>query len=493
MADEWSILLVEDDEDDYLITREFLEEIPGRKLNLHWVDNYEEGIALIDAGGLDICLVDYRIGGHTGLEFLAGVKAKGTQIPMVLLTGVGQRDIDVAATEAGAADFLDKSELSSTTLDRTIRYAIANAASMKALAEKTGFLETTLENTGAGIAAFDASRKLTMSNHLFDFFIDRFDSNFIKNKADITLEKIAALLDLELSQTVSVVCPDGHIFELRLNTVPSGGAVVFVLDITEQKALEETMIQARNDAQAASRAKSAFLSNISHELRTPLHSIIGYSDLILSGTDALNPKDCAGQIHESGTHLLSLIEDVLSYSKLESGEYSCNRERIFEIDGLIKASIAKVASAASRRNVTIEFTIDPQIISLFGDQMGLRQILTNLLSNAIEFSYEGGSVEVTLYALENGSASLCVRDHGVGMDPEKVDRAFVPFVQLDDSLDRSHEGTGLGLPIVKSVARHHNANISIETMIGEGTAVFITLPPLSVDIHSPDREQVATP
>lgn len=492
MADVWTILLVEDDEDDYLITREFLEEIPGRKVDLRWVDNYEEGMELINAGGVDICLVDYRIGGHTGLEFLANVKANGIQVPMVLLTGVGQRDIDVAATEAGAADFLDKSELSSTTLDRTVRYAIANAASMTALAEKTDFLETTLENTGAGIAAFDAGGTLTMSNKLFAAFIDRLEPNFLRNEPEVTLEKLAALLNVDLSEAASVTCPGGHVFEVRLNVVPSGGAVVFVLDITEQKALEETMIQARNDAQAASRAKSAFLSNISHELRTPLHSIIGYSDLILSETDALNPKDCAGQIHESGTHLLSLIESVLSYSKLESGEYSCNVERIFELDGLIKAAVAKVASAASRRNVTIETAIDPQIVSLFGDQIALRQIIVNLLNNAVEFSQEGDTVTVTLHGLESGAVSLCVRDQGVGMDPEKVDSIFTPFVQLDDSLDRSHEGTGLGLPIVNALARHHNASVRVETAIGDGTAVFVTFPQSNVDMQPLGKEQVST-
>jgi len=449
MTDAWTILLVEDDEDDYLITREYLEEIPGRRLDLRWVDDYDEGMKLIEAGGLDICLVDYRIGGHTGLEFLENVKAKGIQIPMVLLTGVGQRDIDVAATEAGAADFLDKSELSATTLDRTIRYAIANAASMKALAEKTGFLEATLENTGAGIAAFDAEGSLTMSNQLFGSFIERLDPELNLAQGQLTLSGIASILEVDLSESTSVTCPDGHIFEVRLNVVPAGGAVVFVLDITEQKILENTMIRARNDAQAASRAKSAFLSNISHELRTPLHSIIGYSDLILAETDALDPKDCAGQIHESGTHLLSLIESVLSYSKLESGEYSCNVDRIFEIDGLIHASVAQLEAAITR-------------------------------------------VEITLTANEDGSAALCVRDHGVGMDPEKVDRVFIPFVQLDDSLDRSHEGTGLGLPIVQALARHHNAEVHIETAIGEGTAVFVTLPASSVDLQPAGEEQVAS-
>lgn len=475
MSDALSILLVEDDEDDYLITREYLEEIPGRRVDLRWVDCYDEGMKLVEAGGVDICLVDYRIGGHTGLEFLESAKAKGLQVPMVLLTGVGQRDIDVAAGEAGAADFLDKSDLSSTILDRTIRYAIANTASMQALAEKTGLLETTLENTGAGIAAFDACGDLIMSNHLFGEFIQRFDD--AKDASSQSLPEVKEMLSVDLSETTTLVAPDGDAFELRQNIVPAGGAVVFVIDITEQKTLEKTMIRARNDAEAASRAKSAFLSNISHELRTPLHSIIGYSELILADTRALDPKDCAGQIHESGTHLLSLIESVLAFSKLESGEYFCKADRIFEIDGLLTSSIAQVAVAATRRSITIDFKIDPSVESIYGDQMALRQILVNLMNNAIEFSDERGLIDISLTALPDGSADLSVRDYGAGMDPKKVDRVFDPFVQLDDSLDRSHEGTGLGLPIVKALAAHHDAELRIETELGEGTTVHLQLPP----------------
>lgn len=483
MSDALSILLVEDDEDDYLITREFLEEIPGRSVDLKWVDCYEEGMKLVEAGDIDICLVDYRIGGHTGLEFLESAKTKGLQVPMVLLTGVGQRDIDVAATEAGAADYLDKSELSSTILDRTIRYALANAASMQALAEKTGFLETTLENTGAGIAAFDVNGTLIMSNQLFSEFIERFSERGLVEDPELNLERIEEALSVDLSENTEIVSPDGHAYELRRNIVPAGGDVVFILDITEQKNLERTMIRARNDAQAASRAKSAFLSNISHELRTPLHSIIGYSELILTDTRALDPKDCAGQINESGNHLLKLIESVLAFSKLESGEYSSKSDRIFELDGLMTSSIAQVAEVAARRTVVVDYSIDPNIESIFGDQMALRQILVNLLNNAIEFSEEDGRVEVALATAPDGCATLSVTDYGCGMDPAKIERAFVPFVQLDDSLDRSHEGTGLGLPIVKSLAEHHEAEVHVDTELGRGTIVSLTLPPNRVTIR----------
>ncbi len=492
MSDALSILLVEDDEDDYLITSEFLEEIPGRRVDLEWVDCYDEGMKLVEAGGIDICLVDYRIGGHTGLEFLESAKAKGLQVPMVLLTGVGQRDIDVAATEAGAADYLDKSELSTTILDRTIRYAIANAASMKALAEKTGFLEATLENTGAGIAAFDVNGSLIMSNHLFSKFLSHFDEDISDRGASVTLDHIQESLSIDLADSVALVSPDDHAFELRRNVVPAGGDVVFILDITEQKNLERTIIRARNDAEAASRAKSAFLSNISHELRTPLHSIIGYSELILSDTRALDPKDCAGQIHESGNHLLNLIESVLAFSKLESGEYSSKTDRIFELDGLMTSSIAQVTEIAARRSVVVDYMIEPSVESVFGDQMALRQILVNLLNNAIEFSEEGGKVDVTLVATPEGSAVLSVIDEGAGMDPAKVERAFVPFVQLDDSLDRSHEGTGLGLPIVQSLAKHHEAQLNVETEPGNGTKVSLTLPPNRVTLRTSAVGEVAS-
>ena len=361
---------------------------------------------------------------------------------------------------------------------------------MQALAEKTGFLEATLENTGAGIAAFDVNGSLIMSNQLFDEFIKRFDEQSLAQDKSLTLDRIQEVLSVDLTENVAIVSPDGNAYELRRNVVPSGGDVVFILDITEQKNLERTMIQARNDAQAASRAKSAFLSNISHELRTPLHSIIGYSELILTDTRALDPKDCAGQINESGNHLLKLIESVLAFSKLESGEYSSKSDRIFELDGLMTSSIAQVAEVAARRAVVIDYSIDPSIESIFGDQMALRQILVNLMNNAIEFSEEDGRVDVELAIAPEGRASLSVTDHGAGMDPAKVERAFIPFVQLDDSLDRSHEGTGLGLPIVKSLAEHHEAEISVKTELGSGTSVSLTLPSNRVTLHDISVGQV---
>lgn len=486
MAEPLKILLVEDDEDDYLITSEFLDEIPGRSVDLTWVNNYDEGLDILKSDRIDLCLVDYRIGGHTGLEFLETAKGLGLTTPMVLLTGVGQRDVDVAATEAGAADFLDKSELSATLLDRTIRYSIAHASALRSLAEKTSILQTTLDNTGAAIAAFDADGTLATSNQKFREFMQQFDA-----AEGAELAMLSEYLPTDSGMAGEMVTPDGKTYEIRSNPVPMGGCVFFILDVTEQRVLAETMIRARNDAEAANRAKSSFLANISHELRTPLHSIIGYSELIVSDTKALDPKDCAGQIYESGNHLLSLIEAVLSYSKLESGDYCCKSVDIFEIDGLVEAAVAQVSKRADQKALDIQCFIDPQVKSLHGDPMGLRQILVNLLTNAVEFSEHEGVVEVRIAATPEGGAELVVRDYGVGIEPDKIANALSPFAQVDDSLARDHEGVGLGLPIVQSLARHHDSQVRFETAPGEGAMVAVVLPPERVALGTPENVQVA--
>jgi len=156
------------------------------------------------------------------------------------------------------------------------------------------------------------------------------------------------------------------------------------------------------------------------------------------------------------------------------------------------SSIAQVTEIAARRSVVVDYMIEPSVESVFGDQMALRQILVNLLNNAIEFSEEGGKVDVTLVATPEGSAVLSVIDEGAGMDPAKVERAFVPFVQLDDSLDRSHEGTGLGLPIVQSLAKHHEAQLNVETEPGNGTKVSLTLPPNRVTLRTSAVGEIAS-
>ncbi len=474
------VLLVEDDEDDYLIANEVLAEITDYEVNLTWIEGYDLGLSYLAQGKVDICLVDYRIGARNGLEFVETAKARGIRCPIILLTGVGHHDIDVAATEAGAADFMEKSALSASMLERSFRYAMANARAMDALSEQTSLLETTLENSGAGIAALDASGNIVASNKLFDDLMPRIVSAYRSCGAvpmdDDGRRELLDTIDAS-SRGIEVEIEGNCVYEVRRNRTPYGGSVISILDISAQKSLQKNMLRAKTEAEMASRAKSSFLANVSHELRTPLNGIIGFSDLIVNQRASIDVAECATQINDSGKHLLDLINAVLDYTKLESGQHTLDEDSLYDVDLIAKFAIRQVQTQAEERGIELALHIDERLGGIRGDEMSLRRILINLLSNAVRFSNDGGKVDVSMRVDEDGSVSVSVRDEGIGMDPERVADAFIPFNQLHDSLDRQYEGTGLGLSIVQTLVQLHDGSVKIDSALGEGTTVRITLPP----------------
>ena len=158
------VLLIEDDEDDYLITKDLLEDIGRDQFDLIWAPTFDLGREAIEKETIDVCLVDYRVGERSGLELVQEARAAGILVPMILLTGIGHRDIDIAAMQAGASDFLEKGQLTPILLERALRYAISQSQSKRELLEKSALLRATLDNTGAGIATFDEKRNLLTRN-----------------------------------------------------------------------------------------------------------------------------------------------------------------------------------------------------------------------------------------------------------------------------------------------------------------------------------------
>ena len=252
--------------------------------------------------------------------------------------------------------------------------------------------------------------------------------------------------------------------------------MIFAVDVSAQKALQDNIMRAKSRAEAISRAKSSFLTNISHELRTPLHGIIGFSDLIIAQTPNVDMVDCALQINESSKHLLDVINAVLDYSKIEAGQHPFDDEDVSDLSSMVAFAIRQVEGNANDRGITVVSEVDENVLGFRGDEMSMRRILINLLSNAVKFSEDGSRVTVRVWGQVDGSLAISVSDNGIGMEPGEVEQAFVPFQQLHASLDRPHEGTGLGLPIVKSLADLHEASISIDTVPGAGACVRITLP-----------------
>lgn len=249
-------------------------------------------------------------------------------------------------------------------------------------------------------------------------------------------------------------------------------------DITEKKTQEEALRQASSQAQRADRAKSAFLATMSHELRTPLNAVIGFSEIMRDGL--LGPLSdeqsrAIDSIFSSGSHLLSLINDVLDISKIEAGQIDLDIAP-FDVRDAVNQTLKLVAPLAAKKGLELQVQVAPEPGRVIGDRRRVEQVLLNLLSNAIKFT-ELGEITLAVQPL-SGSAfmRLSVCDSGVGIKAQDMSLLFQPFQQLDSTLARNYEGTGLGLAICRSLVQLMGGEVSVESEWGKGSTFSFTLP-----------------
>ncbi|HET6159070.1 MAG TPA: PAS domain-containing sensor histidine kinase [Dongiaceae bacterium] len=292
---------------------------------------------------------------------------------------------------------------------------------------------------------------------------------------------------------------DGKPFwnDMHVNPILEDGGhvahfVAFITDASPRIRSEDNLREAKHQAEIANRAKSDFLANVSHELRTPLNAIIGFSEIMqMQMFGAIGHKQYAtyaDDIHASGKHLLSIINDILDLSKIEAGRYQLHVEEV-DVEDTFDDCARLVRERAENAGLKIARQIDPATPLLVADKRAVKQILINLLSNAIKFTPQGGEVTLTAKpAGATGWVALSVSDTGIGIPPEQIDHAMTAFGQVDNPFTRSQEGTGLGLPIVKSLVELHGGQFSIESAVGKGTKVTMVLPAQKAGVAGQDAD-----
>jgi signal transduction histidine kinase len=356
-----------------------------------------------------------------------------------------------------------------------------------------------LDRSGAGIAIFDPDDTLVLTNRTIrsgnPFITGTVMQGFgyedwgralvrhgmlagIKDREDAWLEKWNAHR-YNAHGSMEVERSDGQWRLVEVVILRSGHTVMVSSDITELKKAQMALITAKEDAELANRAKTDFLANMSHELRTPLNSIIGFSELLIS-TDFETLRmgsvnEYLTDINRSGRHLLRLISDILDISKIEVGELKLDEEELC-LRELSEECLRMISERARRAGTRITNQDRPPKVRLFADETRVKQIILNLLTNAIKFTDSGGQISFGWQANDDGSISLDVTDTGSGMAEENIRVALEPFGQVANSMTREHEGAGLGLPLSRRLAELHQAELSIKSNLGEGTTVLVTFP-----------------
>jgi two-component system, cell cycle sensor histidine kinase PleC len=247
----------------------------------------------------------------------------------------------------------------------------------------------------------------------------------------------------------------------------------------ELEEARDEALRKRFEAETANASKTAFLANMSHELRTPLNAILGFSEIIAK--ECFGPagspryKEYAGDIHSSGAHLLSLINDLLDVAKIEAGRMEIEPEEL-DVRKTFDTALKIIGAKARERHQELVIDVDPSAPGLYADERSLKQILINLVSNAVKFTPEGGRITVVAARARCGGFQIMVEDNGPGIPRDKIDKIFKPFSQVDNRYDRQGGGTGLGLALVRGLTELHGGRAWLESEYGKGCRAYVVLP-----------------
>ncbi len=503
-----NILIIEDSEDDALLLERELSK-NGYNLASRRVDTPEAMQAALSAKKWDVVVSDYVLPHFSGLDALQMLKESGADTPFIVVSGKIGEETAVEAMKAGADDYILKGnlarllpavkrEMADAELRRKCRLA---GEELKLQEEQLRMSEARyraiIEDQTELICRYLPDGRLSFVNGAYARYYGKsqsalIDRNFIPNIPEPDISMIIKSLK-EISRgnpmveySHRVITADGELRWLHCTqrgiystegTLIEYQAVGF--DITGSKLMEEDLRRARAAAESANIAKSQFLANMSHEIRNPMNGILGMTQLLEMTELTEEQREFVTALKLSGKNLISLINDILDLSKIEAGKITLESAE-FSLQHCIDHVVLMQKSVIFGKGLTLELEVSEDIPQLIlGDQFRVKQILHNLLGNAVKFTSQGG-ITISAQLLEQQDSSLlvqlAVQDSGIGISPENLDKIFKPFVQEDGSITRKYGGTGLGLAISRSLAELMDGNISVESTTDAGSCFKVTLP-----------------
>lgn len=496
------VLLVDDDEDDYVLTRDWLAAAQGTTFDLNWVSSYDEAIATIAQCQHDIYLLDYRLGDRNGLELLQAAVAEGCAAPIILLTGKGDREIDIEAMKAGAADYLEKTQLSAPLLERSIRYALERQHTQQQIRAQAELLDVATDaiivrslddkvlywNKGAErLYGWQAQEAIGQNPNLLIY-----NESLVDQLLEIhTALKQTDTWQGELHQVTKNEKPIvvySRWTLVRDRQVQPKSILVVNTDITEKKLLEAQFLRAQRLESIGTLA-----SGIAHDLNNVLAPILMTAQLLESQMHDERSQRLLPIVVTNAKRGAALVKQVLSFARGLEGTYTN-----LQIKHLI-SEIRQIAKQTFPKSIEVQTNIASNLWSVSGDATQLHQVLMNLCVNARDAMPNGGTLTISAenftadehYARMNLEAKagsyivVTVRDTGQGISLETQERIFEPFFTTKEL----GKGTGLGLSTVMGIVKGHNGFIQVWSELGRGTEFQVYLPAVAVVEYYRQTEQ----
>ncbi len=522
------VLLVDDDEDDYIITRNLISEIRSRRYQLEWVDNYDAALDALQRHEHDICLLDYRLGGRTGLELLQESKPFNVRQPMILLTGQGDHEVDIEAMKAGAADYLIKGQLDADKLERAMRYAIGGQHARERLRRERDLISRIMETSPVGIVVADQTGKITFANlqaektlgltkeviaqkacSVLDWRLTDAEENSLPGPAS-SLKQI-----LDSGQPVHdafyAIDPAGgggadstvqNRILFSVNAAPLfdangkiDGMVVTVEDITTRLALEAQLRQSQKMESVGQLA-----AGVAHDINNILTVIQGYTGILLNAAslDADSIKSLK-QISAASERAASFIRHLLMFSRKQ-----VYRTKILDLNAMLH-NLEYMLPRMLGEHIALEVRCSPDLPRIAADIAMMEQIVMSLAVNARDAMPKGGKLLIKTSAVEVTAdyvqlhreahtgrfVCLTVTDTGCGMERSVLQRIFEPFFTTKEV----GKGTGLGLATVYGIVKQHRGWVEVQSKVGLGTTFKVFLPVAgevsqSSTVSTPESEAV---